>query len=523
MQAARSRLAVREARLAAHIGLLPLTAARPSHPTQRRSEPATPVPRPRGRRRGRAHRPRRAEAARRPCSARSTRRRRRRVGGAGQGARRRRALLELRDDVAVAKPEDLPALFEQMHHLGALRAQRGRSVSGSVDRASPYFGHMRLEETVRPRAARPGAAKRPGGGATCSSARARTSTRRAGIRIVDWRHAPVSRIYYRYGEGDDYEEELGDRVVEGVVARAARREHRRRASSCASRRRRARSSRGKDGRWRARERASRAPRDRDEVGGAAGRRRAGAARASAPTAQMRQDKHLPAIAAHARRAAVRSHRAGQRGPGRHPGQRGQRQDDRRPAPRRVPRVPRAAALPAREDVRRRPERGARPLRGARAAVARRRGRAGRRRSRGSPSRLVAQLFPRLPTQRQRRDAAGRGARQVAPGDAAGDRRASWRASASAIDARMRDGDGASGRRPTGARAALGRDGERGGERRPTSRVSLLCASGSRASGTLPGVAVRRRLPEVTRSALEQLVHRAAPAIARRARASGTSS
>ena len=42
---------------------------------------------------------------------------------------------------------DLPALFEQMHHLGALRAQRGRSLAGSVDRASPYFGHMRLEET----------------------------------------------------------------------------------------------------------------------------------------------------------------------------------------------------------------------------------------------------------------------------------------------------------------------------------------------------------------------------------------
>ena len=27
-------------------------------------------------------------------------------------------LLELRDEVAVAKPEDLPMLFEQMHHLG---------------------------------------------------------------------------------------------------------------------------------------------------------------------------------------------------------------------------------------------------------------------------------------------------------------------------------------------------------------------------------------------------------------------
>jgi len=35
-------------------------------------------------------------------------------------------MLELRDEVATAKPEDLPTLFEQMHHLGALRAQRGK-------------------------------------------------------------------------------------------------------------------------------------------------------------------------------------------------------------------------------------------------------------------------------------------------------------------------------------------------------------------------------------------------------------
>ena len=33
-------------------------------------------------------------------------------------------LLELRDEASAAKPEDLPALFEQMHHIGALRAHR---------------------------------------------------------------------------------------------------------------------------------------------------------------------------------------------------------------------------------------------------------------------------------------------------------------------------------------------------------------------------------------------------------------
>jgi DNA helicase-2/ATP-dependent DNA helicase PcrA len=124
-------------------------------------------------------------------------------------------LLELRDEVAVAKPEDLPALFEQMHHLGALRAQRGRSISGSVDRASPYFGHMRLEET--PPARRVEAVReRPRRRDVLIGSRSYVDSG-AGIRIVDWRHAPVSRLYYRYDEGDNYEEEFGDRIVEGTM------------------------------------------------------------------------------------------------------------------------------------------------------------------------------------------------------------------------------------------------------------------------------------------------------------------
>ncbi len=197
--------------------------------------------------------------------------------GADVSAARGRALdegrlLELRDEVAVAKPEDLPALFEQMHHLGALRAQRGRSISGSLDRASPYFGHMRLEEA---------APVRPGGARRSEGTRERPRERRRdvligsrsyvdsgeGIRIVDWRNAPVSRLYYRYGEGDDYEEEPADRlgrrdevVLAGAQHSAGRARTRRRAAGhVRPRQRRPVEARGD---------ASRSPRDRAEMGGA---------------------------------------------------------------------------------------------------------------------------------------------------------------------------------------------------------------------------------------------------------------
>lgn len=118
-----------------------------------------------------------------------------------------RRLLELRDLAASAKPEDLPMLFEQMHTLGALRAHRGKGTQGAVDRKSPYFAHLRLVETVKGKERRRDVlvgSKQyidPG----------------AGIRIVDWRNAPVSRIFYRYREGDSYEEKLGDQVTEGEV------------------------------------------------------------------------------------------------------------------------------------------------------------------------------------------------------------------------------------------------------------------------------------------------------------------
>jgi DNA helicase-2/ATP-dependent DNA helicase PcrA len=112
-------------------------------------------------------------------------------------------LLELRDDVSTAKPEDLPALFEQMHHLSAIRAHRGKSAAGIIDRSSPYFGHLRLEENGKRRDVLVGARS------YVDSA--------AGVRIVDWRHAPVSRIFYRYIEEEEYEEELGGRTVEGIV------------------------------------------------------------------------------------------------------------------------------------------------------------------------------------------------------------------------------------------------------------------------------------------------------------------
>jgi len=113
------------------------------------------------------------------------------------------ALIELRDALAEAKPEDQGSILEQMHRIEALSRQRGKGDSPPVDRKSPYFGHMRLEEGGKRRDVLIGARSFVEAG--------------GGVQIVDWRNAPVSRLFYRYEEGDAYEERLGDRLVEGEV------------------------------------------------------------------------------------------------------------------------------------------------------------------------------------------------------------------------------------------------------------------------------------------------------------------
>jgi DNA helicase II / ATP-dependent DNA helicase PcrA len=112
-------------------------------------------------------------------------------------------LLSLRDQISEARAEDLPPLVEQMTRLAALKARIGGGRSLPVDITSPYFAHLRLKESGKTRDVLVG--KRG------------FIDREANVQIVDWRNAPVSRIYYRYEEGDDYEEEIAGRRVEGVV------------------------------------------------------------------------------------------------------------------------------------------------------------------------------------------------------------------------------------------------------------------------------------------------------------------
>ncbi|HWE29641.1 MAG TPA: AAA family ATPase, partial [Polyangia bacterium] len=122
-----------------------------------------------------------------------------------------RDLIALRDQIADEKAEDLPSLVEQMTRVSALAQGRRNKSTVPIDAASPYFAHMRLQSEGRP------GQKDVTDVLDVLIGRRSLIDRAAGVQIVDWRDAPVSQVYYRYDEGDDYDEEVAGGTLRGVV------------------------------------------------------------------------------------------------------------------------------------------------------------------------------------------------------------------------------------------------------------------------------------------------------------------
>jgi DNA helicase-2/ATP-dependent DNA helicase PcrA len=112
-------------------------------------------------------------------------------------------LLDLRDQISSARLEDVPPLVQEMERLQSLMVHRRDTTAVTVDPRSPYFGRLVIEEGPKRREVLIG--------------RGTYLDTKSGVRIVDWRDAPVSRLYYRYEEGDDYDEVFGDREVTGLI------------------------------------------------------------------------------------------------------------------------------------------------------------------------------------------------------------------------------------------------------------------------------------------------------------------
>jgi DNA helicase-2/ATP-dependent DNA helicase PcrA len=111
-------------------------------------------------------------------------------------------LEDLREEAAKAKTADLPALFDQMNTQRALMERQPKNTLPDIQ--SPYFAHMCLEENGKRREVLLGHL---------------TFLESRKLPIIDWKHAPISRIFFNYREGEEYEEELPGRLAYGKVVK----------------------------------------------------------------------------------------------------------------------------------------------------------------------------------------------------------------------------------------------------------------------------------------------------------------
>lgn len=118
--------------------------------------------------------------------------------GAGDGSSVE-ALRALREEAATASADDSPALLHELSVRQRLRQRRADTPL--PDPSSPYLAHVRVDEGHGPRDYLLG----------------HVTFLSAHVRIVDWRVAPVAQIFYRYREGEEYEETFPGRTAEGVV------------------------------------------------------------------------------------------------------------------------------------------------------------------------------------------------------------------------------------------------------------------------------------------------------------------
>ena len=110
-----------------------------------------------------------------------------------------RRINALRDEASHAKEADLPAIFDQLNSLKALYNRKNSSTPPNP--MSPFFAHMKLQESH----------------ATKDILLGHKTYLECDVPVIDWRHAPIAKIFFKYRKEDEYEEKLPGRVAKGIV------------------------------------------------------------------------------------------------------------------------------------------------------------------------------------------------------------------------------------------------------------------------------------------------------------------
>ncbi|AYF45405.1 MULTISPECIES: UvrD-helicase domain-containing protein [Halobacteriovorax] len=112
----------------------------------------------------------------------------------------------LRDESLNCKEDDLPGIIQQMNLLNQL-AERYEQHQSMPSLESPFFGHFKIEQNGKLKDFLIGHVP--------------FSHKELKFKIIDWKKSPMARIFYQYGQGDDFDFDLDDRVIEGRILEKA--------------------------------------------------------------------------------------------------------------------------------------------------------------------------------------------------------------------------------------------------------------------------------------------------------------
>lgn len=108
----------------------------------------------------------------------------------------------LRDESLNCNEDDLPGIIQQMNLLNKL-ADRHEQHQSLPNYDSPFFGHFKIEQGGKLKEFLIGHIP--------------FSHRELKFKIIDWKKSPMARIFYQYGEGDEFDFDLDDRIIEGRI------------------------------------------------------------------------------------------------------------------------------------------------------------------------------------------------------------------------------------------------------------------------------------------------------------------
>jgi len=114
----------------------------------------------------------------------------------------KKSIETLKEEIKVGKEDDLGGLFYQLNIQQTLAEKFSKPVE-LPDVSAPYFGYMQLEERKKTKHVFLG--------------HTGFIDPKNGHRIVDWKKAPISSVFYNYEEGEEYELELPNDTREGRI------------------------------------------------------------------------------------------------------------------------------------------------------------------------------------------------------------------------------------------------------------------------------------------------------------------